>query len=128
MLKVVNKNDLEVVKHTSKSPKILINFIQDYYNEMLSRFKCESLEGIGSIFLLDSLEDVVGSKLDDFLIKFPPQRVCEFVLYDNGNVHFNITQLLLNVNGFAVNIFAQEEYLKDIVYKHCISNSKSEVI
>lgn len=128
MLKVVNKNDLEVVKHTSKSPKILINFIQDYYNEMLSRFKCESLEGIGSIFLLDSLEDVVGSKLDDFLIKFPLQRVCEFVLYDEGDVHFNITQLLLNVNGFAVNIFAQEEYLKDIVYKHYISNSKSEVI
>ena len=128
MYKLTRKIDLDIMREQSKSPPILKMYIEDYFNEMLSRFKCESLEGIGSIFLLDSLEDVVGSKLDDFLIKFPLQRVCEFVLYDEGDVHFNITQLLLNVNGFAVNIFAQEEYLKDIVYKHYISNSKSEVI
>lgn len=124
MFKIVTKDDLAVAICKSESPEILKSYIRDYYKEMLSRFKCESLEEIGSIFLLDSQEDVDGSKLDDFLIKFPPQRVCEFVLYDKGNQHINITQVLLNVNGFAVNVFAQQQYLKNIVYKHYILKQK----
>ena len=128
MFKIVNKNDLDVVKIKSKSPEILIKYVEDYFNEMLSRFKCKSLERFGSIFLLDSQEDVENSKLSDFLIRFPPQHVCGFVLLDSNNTPISITQILLNANGFAFNIFAQEKFLKEIVKNNCIFHNEIEVV
>ena len=110
MIKIIHNPDLEGLEKL-KIPDVLRKYIKDYYNEMLLRFKCESLDGLGSIFVLDSKEAVIASKLDEFIIKYPPYRTVGLTLYD-GDEPIYITHILLFVNGFAVNIFAEERHLE----------------
>lgn len=124
MYKIVKKSDLELMKERSTSPPIFKKYIEDYYNEMLSRTQRESLEGIGSIFLLDCDKAVSLSKLDEFLLLYPPQHVAALVLFEKDGATLEILQVLLNVNGFAVNIFAQEKHLKATIEKHYFPNHK----
>ncbi len=113
MIKIVCKSDFGGLEKL-KIPDVLRKYIRDYYNEMLSRFESESLKDFGSIFVLDSKEAVIASKLDEFIVKYPPYRTVGLTLYD-GDTPIYITHILLFVNGYAVNIFAQEEHLAHIV-------------
>ena len=71
MIKITSKSNLDGLEKI-KIPDVFRKYIKEYYNEMLLRFECESLEGLGSIFVLDSKEAVIASKLGDFLEKNPP--------------------------------------------------------
>lgn len=82
---------------------------------MLLRFESENLDGLGSIFVLDSKEVVIASKLDEFLEKHPPYRTVGLTLYD-GDSPIYITHILLFINGYAINIFVEESYL-DVLKK-----------
>ena len=110
MIKIVCKSDLDELKKL-RIPDVFRKYIRDYYNEMLLRFEGESLEGLGSIFVLDSKEAVIASKLDEFLEKHPPYRTVGLTLYDGDSPIF-ITHILLFINGYAINIFAEEQHLE----------------
>lgn len=62
MIKIIHKSDLDGLEKL-KIPDVLRKYINDYYNEMLLRFESENLDGLGSIFVLDSKEVVIASKL-----------------------------------------------------------------
>lgn len=113
MIKIVCKSDLDGLEKL-KITDVFKMYIRDYYNEMLLRSKSKSLDGLGSIFVLDSKEAVIASKLDEFMVKYPPYRTVGLTLYD-GDTPIYITHFLLFVNGYAVNIFAQEKHLAHIV-------------
>ena len=114
MIKITNKSNLDGLEKL-KIPDVVRKYIKDYYNEMLLRFESESLDGLGSIFVLDSKEAVIASKLDDFLENHPPYRTIELTLYD-GDSPIYITHILLFINGYAINIFVEERYL-DVLKK-----------
>lgn len=59
MVKIISKSDLNELEKL-KNPDVFRTYIRDYYNEMLLRFKSESLDGLGSIFVLDSKEAVIA--------------------------------------------------------------------
>lgn len=109
MIKITSKSNLDGLEKI-KIPDVFRKYIRDYYKEMLLRFECESLEGLGSIFVLDSKEEVIASKLGDFLEKNPPYRTVGLTLYDGDNPIF-ITHILLFINNFAINIFVEEQYI-----------------
>ena len=113
MIKIVCKSDLDGLEKL-KITDVFKMYIRDYYNAMLSRFESENLKNFGSIFVLDSREAVIASKLDEFIVKNPPYRTVGLTLYDS-DIPIYITHILLFVNGYAVNIFAQEEHLEHIV-------------
>ena len=110
MIKIVCKSDLDGLGKM-KIPDVLRKYIRDYYNEMLLRFESESLKNFGSIFVLDSKEAVIASKLDDFLENHPPFRTIGLTLYDRDSP-ISITHILLFINGYAINIFAEEQHLE----------------
>ena len=110
MIKIIHKPDLEGLEKL-KIPDVVRKYIKDYYNEMLLRFESESLDGLGSIFVLDSKEVVIASKLDEFLEKHPPYRTIGLTLFDGDSPIF-ITHILLFINGYAINIFAEEQHLE----------------
>ena len=110
MIKIINKSDLRELEKL-KIPDVLRKYIRDYYNEMLLRSESESLKNFGSIFVLDSKEAVIASKLDEFIVKYPPYRTVGLTLYD-GDTPIYITHILLFVNGYAINIFAEEQHLE----------------
>lgn len=112
MIKITNKSNLEGLEKL-KIPDVLRKYINKYFEEMLLRFECESLEGLGSIFVLDSKEAVIASKLGDFLEKNPPYRTVGLTLYDGDNPIF-ITHILLFINNFAINIFVEEQYINSL--------------
>ncbi len=117
MLQIIKKSSLNDVEKL-KIPGVFRKYIRDYYKEMLLRFKSESLEGLGSIFVLGSKETVIASKLGEFLEKHPPCRVVGLTLRENDEPIF-ITHILVAEKGSsAVNIFAQEEHLKDTLGKY----------
>ncbi len=108
-IKIVCKSDLDGLEKL-KIPDVLQKYIKDYYNEMLLRFESENLEGLGSIFVLNSKEAVIASKLDEFLEKHPPYRTVGLTLYVRDSP-ISITHILLFINGYAINIFAEEHHL-----------------
>ena len=110
MIKIGCKSDLDGLEKL-KIPDVLRKYIRDYYNEMLLRFESESLKNFGSIFVLDSKEAVIASKLDEFLKNHPPYRTVGLTLYDGDRPIF-ITHILLFINGYAINIFAEEQHLE----------------
>ena len=110
MIKIITNPDLDGLGRL-KIPAVLRKYIADYYNEMLSRFECDTLEGLGSIFVLDSKEAVIASTLNEFLEKHPPYRTVGMTLYDGEQPIF-ITHILIFINNFAVNIFAEERHLE----------------
>lgn len=118
MIKITNKSNLDGLEKL-KIPDVLRKYIKDYYNEMLLRFESESLDGLGSIFVLDSKEAVIASKLDDFLENHPPYRTIGLTLYDGDSSIF-ITHILLFINGYAINIFAEERHL-EVLKKEVLS-------
>ena len=109
MIKIINKSDLTGLDKL-KIPDVFRKYVADYYEKMLLRFECESLEGLGSIFVLDSKEEVIASKLGNFLEKNPPYRTVGLTLYD-GDTPIFITHILLFINNFAINIFVEEQYI-----------------
>ena len=110
MIKIITKPDLNGLDKL-KIPDVFRKCIKEYYEEMLSRFECDTLEGLGSIFVLDSKEAVIASKLNEFLENHPPYRVVGMTLYDGEQPIF-ITHILIFINNFAVNIFAEERHLE----------------
>lgn len=110
MIKIIHKSDLDGLEKL-KIPDVLRKYIKDYYNEMLLRFESETLDGLSSIFVLDSKEAVIASKLDDFLENHPPYRTIGLTLYDGDRPIF-ITHILLFINGYGINIFADEQHLE----------------
>ena len=114
MIKIVHKADLTGLEKL-KIPDVLRKYINDYYNEMLLRFEGETLKNFGSIFVLDSKEVVIASKLDEFLEKHPPYRTVGLTLYD-GDSPIYITHILLVINGYTINVFVEERHL-DVLKK-----------
>ena len=110
MIKIIHKSDLNELEKL-KIPNVLRKYINEYFEEMLLRFESESLKNFGSIFVLDSEEAVIASKLDEFLEKHPPYRTVGLTLYDGDSPIF-ITHILLFINGYAINIFAEEQHLE----------------
>ncbi len=113
MIKITNETnltELEKLDITDVFKKYIIN----YYNEMLSRFECENLDNLGSIFVLDSEKDVEDSNLEDFLIKHLPHRVVGLTLFDQ-KIPLEITHILVVSGGYAVNIFVEEKYVSQII-------------
>ena len=110
MIKITNKSNLDRLEKL-KINDVFRTYIRNYYKEMLLRFESESLEGLGSIFVLDSKEAVIASKLDDFLENHPPYRTIGLTLFDGDSPIF-ITHILLFINGYAINIFAEEQHLE----------------
>lgn len=110
MIKITNTSNLDGLDKL-RIPDMFRRYIKDYYNEMLLRFESKSLDGLGSIFVLDSKEAVIASKLDEFLEKHPPYRTVGLTLYDGDRPIF-ITHILLFINGYAINIFAEEQHLE----------------
>lgn len=122
MTQIKYKEDLDRLNTTKICDKFK-TYINDYYYEMLKRFNEQDLSRRGSIFVIDSAEDVKTSKLKDFITKNPPYRTVGLTLYD-GDIPIYITHILLFINnGYAVNIFVEEEYVKDIISNYY----KSEV-
>lgn len=113
MIKITNETHLVGLEKLNITD-VFRKYIVNYYNEMLLRFECESLEGLGSIFVLDSEKDVEDSKLEDFLIKYPLHRVVGLTLFD-GETPLNITHILVVSGGYAVNIFVEEKYVSQII-------------
>ena len=114
MIKIGCKSNLDGLKKL-KNPDVFRTYIRDYYNEMLLRFESKSLDGLGSIFVLDSKEVVIASKLDEFLKKHPPYRTIGLTLYD-GDSPIYITHILLVINGYTINVFVEERHL-DVLKK-----------
>lgn len=112
MIKITSKSNLDGLEKI-KIPDVFRKYIKEYYNEMLLRFECETLENLGSIFVLDSKEAVIASKLNEFLEKNPPYRTVGLTLYDGDNPIF-ITHILLFINNFAINIFVEEQYINSL--------------
>ena len=83
MIKIITKPDLNGLDKL-KIPDVFRKCIKEYYEEMLSRFECDTLEGLGSIFVLDSKEAVIASKLNEFLENHPPYRVVGMTLYEQS--------------------------------------------
>ena len=110
MIKIINKSDLRELEKL-KIPDVLRKYIRDYYNEMLLRSESESLKNFGSIFVLDSKEVVIASKLDEFLKNYPPYRTVGLTLYD-GDSPIYITHILLVINGYTINVFVEERHLE----------------
>lgn len=122
MVRIISENDLESLKKLSMDD-VFKSYIKDYYFEMLKRFNEQDLSKLGSIFVLDSATDVKSSKFEDFITKNPPYRTVGITLYD-GDIPIYITHILLFINnGYAVNIFVEEKYVKDIISNYY----KSEV-
>ena len=118
MIKIINKSNLDGLEKL-KIPDVLRRYINEYFEEMLLRFESESLKNFGSIFVLDSKEAVIASKLDEFLKNHPPYRTVGLTLYDGDRPIF-ITHILLFINGYAINIFAEERHL-DVLKKEVLS-------
>lgn len=113
MIKITNETHLVGLEKLN-IPDVFRKYIVNYYNEMLLRFECESLEGLGSIFVLDSEKDVEESKLADFLAKYSPHRVVGLSLYDT-DISLNVVHILVVSAGYALNIFAAESLVSDIL-------------
>ena len=114
MIKITNKSNLDRLEKL-KINDVFRTYIRNYYKEMLLRFESESLEGLGSIFVLDSKEAVIASKLDEFLENHPPYRTVGLTLYD-GDSPIYITHILLVINGYTINVFVEERHL-DVLKK-----------
>ena len=113
MIKITNETNLMELERLNITD-VFRKYIVNYYNEMLLRFECENLEGLGSIFVLDSEKDVEDSKLEDFLTKYPPHRVVGLTLFDE-KTPLEITHILVVSGGYAVNIFVEEKYVSQII-------------
>ncbi len=117
MIQVVRKIDLENLNKI-KIPKAFHDYVERYFLEMTKRFAVDDLSGIGTVFVIESTEDIEKYGLETFLLKHPPCRVVGLTLHENEEPIF-ITHILVKETGSAaVNIFAQEEHLKDTLGKY----------
>ena len=114
MISIVKKADLENLNRI-KISKAFRDYVERYFLEMTKRFLADDLSGIGTVFVIDSVEDIEKYGLEAFLLKHPPCRVVGMTLYDN-NEPLLITHILVKEIGTAaVNIFAEEKYVQHII-------------
>ncbi len=114
MIQVVRKADLENLNKI-KIPDAFHDYVERYFLEMIKRFDVDDLSGIGTVFVIDSEEDIEKYGLEAFLLKHPPCRVVGMTLYENNEPLF-ITHILVKETGSAaVNIFAEEKYVQHII-------------
>ena len=116
MISIVKKTDLDSLNKI-KIPKAFREYVERYFLEMTKRFSADDLSGIGTVFVIESAEDIEKYGLEAFLFKHPPCRVVGMTLYEN-NEPLLITHILVKEMGSAaVNIFAEEKYVQHIISK-----------
>lgn len=90
MIEITCKKDIEKLNKTDISC-VFKTHIEKYLDEMLLRFDCENLSDFGSIFVLES---------ENELEMFSPSKASHFIsvgLVTPNNETFNITQLFAEI-------------------------------
>ncbi|MBE6713053.1 MAG: hypothetical protein E7580_05990 [Ruminococcaceae bacterium] len=114
MISIVKIEEFEKLKRTN-IPKAFRDYVERYFLEMTKRFSVNDLSGIGTMFVIESAEDIEKYGLEAFLLKHPPCRVVGMTLFEKNEPLFITHILVKEMDSAAVNIFSEEKYVQHII-------------
>jgi len=114
LISIVKIEEFEKLKRTN-IPKAFRDYVERYFLEMTKRFSVNDLSGIGTMFVIESAEDIEKYGLEAFLLKHPPCRVVGMTLFEKNEPLFITHILVKEMDSAAVNIFSEEKYVQHII-------------